>query len=125
MAAMMGDDPKPIEELFPVTLQDPRTGRQYWHEPAAVARDVANELFERCSMPLPVEEGRQGEGGSSTVPLRARTSEIQMSFGKLMGHPAVTGGREGKVDVDDVLWLFMKHWLVRARGWVKAPQYCT
>ncbi|CAN0261788.1 unnamed protein product, partial [Ectocarpus fasciculatus] len=29
-----------------------------------------------------------------------------------MGHPAITGGREKRVDVDDALWLFMRHWLV-------------
>lgn len=124
MASIMGgDSAKPIQELFPVTLQDPRTGRQYWHESAAVAEAVAKELFEKCSQAPPVEKGpgaggggAGGGGGGTAAPLRARVSDVQMSLGKLMGHPAVTGARDGKVDVDDVLWLFMKHWLVRTYG---------
>lgn len=47
IGAMLGDHPKVIEELFPVTLEDSRTGRQHWHEPAAVAEAVAEELFKR------------------------------------------------------------------------------
>lgn len=111
MTAMMGDGPKPIEELFPVTLQDPRTGRQYWHESAAVTEAVAKELFDNCSQPPPVEKA-PGKGGGGGAPGRARVSGVQMSLGKLMGHPAITGGREKRVDVDDALWLFMRHWLV-------------
>lgn len=115
VTAMMGDDPKPIKELFPVTLQDPRTGRQYWHESPAVTEAVAKELFDKCSQPPPVEKGPGGGGGSGGgggAPARARVSGVQMSLGKLMGHPAITGGREKRVDVDDALWLFMRHWLV-------------
>lgn len=112
MTAMMGDGPKPIEELFPVTLQDPRTGRQYWHESATVTEAVAKILFDDCSQPPPVEKGPT-KGGGGGAPSRARVSGVQMSLGKLMGHPAITGGREKRVDVDDALWLFMKHWLVR------------
>eukprot|EP00903_Cladosiphon_okamuranus_P018777 g17274.t1 len=111
MTAMMGDGPKPIEELFPVTLQDPRTGRQYWQESAAVTESVAKELFDNCSQPPPVEKG-PAKGGGGGAPSRSRVSGVQMSLGKLMGHPAITGGREKRVDVDDALWLFMKHWLV-------------
>lgn len=114
ITAMMGDGPKPIEELFPVTLEDPRTGRQYWHESAVVTEAVAKELFDNCSQPPPVEKGPASGGGGGT-PSRARVSGVQMSLGKLMGHPAITGGREKRVDVDDALWLFMKHWLVS--GW--------
>ncbi|CBJ49037.1 conserved unknown protein [Ectocarpus siliculosus] len=115
VTAMMGDGPKPIKELFPVTLQDPRTGRQYWHESPAVTEAVAKELFDKCSQPPPVEKGPGGGGGSGGGgggPARARVSGVQMSLGKLMGHPAITGGREKRVDVDDALWLFMRHWLV-------------
>lgn len=115
VTAMMGDGPKPIEELFPVTLQDPRTGRQYWHESPAVTEVVVKELFDKCSQPPPVEKGPGGGGGSGGgggAPARARVSGVQMSLGKLMGHPAITGGREKRVDVDDALWLFMRHWLV-------------
>lgn len=111
MTAMMGDGPKPIEELFPVTLQDPRTGRQYWHESAAVTETVAKELFDKCSQPPPVERVSTS-GGGGEAPARARVSGVQMSLGKLMGHPAIIGGREKRVDVDDALWLFMRHWLV-------------
>lgn len=111
MTAMLGDGPKPIEELFPVTLEDPRTGRQYWHESAAVTEAVAKELFDRCSQPPPVEKGQTGGGGGGANN-RARVLGVQMSLGKLMGHPAITGGREKRVDVDDALWLFMRHWLV-------------
>ena len=111
MTAMMSDGPEPIEELFPITLQDPRTGRQYWHESAAVAEAVAKELFDNCSQPPPVEKG-PAKGGGGGAPGRARVSGVQMSLGKLMGHPAITGGREKRVDVDDALWLFMRHWLV-------------
>ncbi|CAB1117584.1 unnamed protein product [Ectocarpus sp. CCAP 1310/34] len=119
VTAMMGDGPKPIKELFPVTLQDPRTGRQYWHESPAVTEAVAKELFDKCSQPPPVEKGPGGGGGSGGgsgggggAPARARVSGVQMSLGKLMGHPAITGGREKRVDVDDALWLFMRHWSV-------------
>ncbi len=115
MTAMLGDGPKPIEELFPVTLQDPRTGRQYWHESAAVTEAVAKELFDKCSQAPPVEKGQAGGGGGG-APSRARVLGVQMSLGKLMGHPAITGGREKRVDVDDALWLFMRHWLVRTVG---------
>lgn len=111
MTMMMGSEPKPIEELFPVTLQDPRTGRQYWHESAAVTEAVAKELFDKCSQPAPVEKG-SASGGGGEAPARVRVSGVQMSLGKLMGHPAITGGREKRVDVDDALWLFMRHWLV-------------
>ena len=113
MTAMLSDEPKPVAELFPVTLQDPRTSRQYWHESADVAQAVAKELFEKCSQSPPAEAG---PGGRGVVPHRARVSEVEMSLGKLMGHPAVTGGREKRVDVDDVLWLFMRHWLVGTAG---------
>lgn len=116
MATMIDDGPKVIQELFPVSLQDPRTGRQYWHAPAVVANDVIQTLFEKCSQAPPVETGPGGRGqGRDVAQTRARVSEVQMSLGKLMGHPAVTGGREGRVDVDDVLWLIMKHWLVGER----------
>lgn len=108
----MGEGSKPIEELFPITLHDPRTGRQYWHETAAVAEAVAKELFEKCSRPPTAERSPVGGRGGIAAPVRARVSDVQMSFGKLMGHPAITGGRDGRVDVDDVLWLFMRHWLV-------------
>lgn len=43
-----GRSTKAIDELFPVTLEDSRTGRQYWHEPASIAQAAAKELFERC-----------------------------------------------------------------------------
>ncbi|CAM9126445.1 unnamed protein product [Ectocarpus sp. 12 AP-2014] len=115
VTALMGDGPKPIKELFPVTLQDPRTGRQYWHESPTVTEAVAKELFDRCSQPPRVEKGPGGGGGSGGgggAPARARVSGVQMSLGKLMGHPAITGGREKRVDVDDALWLFMRHWSV-------------
>ena len=115
MAAILRDESKPISELFPVTLQDPRTSRQYWHESADVAQTVAKELFDKCSQSPPAESGPGGAGGGA-MPYRPRVSEVEMSLGKLMGHPAVTGGREQRVDVDDVLWLFMKHWLVGSRG---------
>lgn len=61
-------------------------------------------------------ETKSGGGGSSVPTARARVSQVQMSFGKMMGHPVLTGGRKGEVDVDDVLWLFMKHWLVSFRA---------
>lgn len=110
---MMDEGPSGVKDLFPVTLQNGRTSRQYWHDTSKVAEAVAKELFENCSQPPPDEKGPGGGGGAShVVPGRARMSEVQMSLGKLLGHPAVTGGREGTVDVDDVLWLFMKHWLV-------------
>lgn len=108
MSAIMGDSPKPIAELFPVTLQDSRTGRQYWHVKAAVAEAVAKELFDKCSQPPPAEKSPPG----AVAPARVRVPGVQMSLGKLMGHPAITGGREKRVDVDDALWLFMRHWLV-------------
>lgn len=47
LGTMMRDSSKVIKDLFPVTLEDPRTGRQYWHEPARTAQVVARELFER------------------------------------------------------------------------------
>lgn len=47
IGAIMGDGSKVIEELFPVTVQDPRTGRQHWHESASVAAAVSKTLFER------------------------------------------------------------------------------
>lgn len=113
MTAMLSDEPKAVPELFPVTLQDPRTSRQYWHESADVAQAVAKELFDRCSQSPPAEAGPGGGGGGGGgVPHRTRVLEVEMSLGKLMGHPAVIGGREKRVDVDDVLWLFMRHWLV-------------
>lgn len=108
MSAIMGDSPKPIAELFPATLQDSRTGRQYWHVDAAVAEAVAKELFDRCSQAPPPEKSPVGRG----APARARVPGVQMSLGKLMGHPAITGGRDKRVDVDDALWLCMRHWLV-------------
>ncbi|CAM9820160.1 unnamed protein product, partial [Choristocarpus tenellus] len=43
---------------------------------------------------------------------RVRVPEVQLSLGKLMGSAAVAGGRDGRVDVDEALWLFMRHWLV-------------
>ncbi|CAM9861181.1 unnamed protein product [Scytosiphon promiscuus] len=108
MSAMMGDSPKPITELFPVTHHDSRTGRQYWYVKGAVAEVVATELFDRCSKPPPADKSPPGAG----APARARVPGVQMSLGKLMGHPAITGGSDKRVDVDDALWLFMRHWLV-------------
>lgn len=112
---MLSDKPKVVPELFPVTLQDTRTSRQYWHESASVAQAVTKELFEKCSQSPPAEAGPGGGGGGGVgggVSYRTRVSEVEMSLGKLMGHPAVTGGRDKRVDVDDVLWLLMRHWLV-------------
>lgn len=122
LSAIMGYCSKQevIEELFPVTLQDSRTGRQYWHERVDVAKAVAKELFDKCSQPTPTDEN----AGSDTAALtrRRHMSDVQMSMRRLMTHPVITGDKHGRVDVDDVLSLFMKHWQVGGRRGRESPE---
>ncbi|CAM9979515.1 unnamed protein product [Ascophyllum nodosum] len=108
LSTIIDDGPKAIDELFPVSYQDPKTGRQHWHERVEVVEAVAKELFDRCSQPPPIAK----TGSDAAALMRAPVSEVQTSFRRLLGHPALSGGKCGLIDVDEVLWLFMRHWLV-------------
>ena len=110
LSTIIDDGPKAIDELFPVSYQDPKTGRQHWHERVEVVEAVAKELFDRCSQPPPIAK----TGSDAAALMRAPVSEVQTSFRRLLGHPALSGGKCGLIDVDEVLWLFMRHWLVGA-----------
>lgn len=122
LSAIMGYCSKQqvIEELFPVTLQDSRTGRQYWYERVEVVKAVAKELFGKCSEPTPTDENTCSD--TAGFMRQRHVVDVQTSMRRLMTHPVIIGDKRGRVDVDDVLSLFMKHWLVGERRWRENPE---